>query len=197
MPSTAPAADAGDVYYIRSTNGGLTFSAPFKLNSDATARPQWQPNISVSTAGTVLATWYDARESAGCTRGNAGVPCYRMWSRKSNDNGVTWLPDDAFSDVMSPLPAQPDPGIQATYAGDYDYGSAILGKHVTSWMDGRVAIAGHPSRMPSPIRELVGFGVTTTTPACNSLINTQPMDFIINLSDAVVPGNCPSKRFHG
>ena len=28
MPSTAPARDAGDVYYIRSTDSGVTFSAP-------------------------------------------------------------------------------------------------------------------------------------------------------------------------
>ena len=134
--------DTGDVYYIRSTDGGITFSAPFRLNSDATTRPQWEPNISVSPSGTLLATWYDARESASCTRGNPGVPCYRMWSRKSNDNGATWLPDDMFSDVVTPLPAQPDSGIQATYAGDYDYGSATAAKHVTSWTDGRNAIGG-------------------------------------------------------
>ena len=36
-------------------------------------------------------------------------------------------------------------------------------------------------------RELVGFAVTTTVPACNSIINTQPVDFVINLSDAVDP----------
>ena len=34
-------------------------------------------------------------------------------------------------------------------------------------------------------RELVGFAVTTSTPACNSTINTQPVDFVINLSDPV------------
>ncbi len=62
--------------------------------------------------------------AASCTRGNPAVPCYKMYSRKSNDNGVTWLPDDALSDVVTPLPAQNDPGIQSTYAGDYDYGSA-------------------------------------------------------------------------
>ena len=67
MPSTAPAADPGDVYYIRSTDGGVTFGAPFKLNTDSTTRPQWQPNLSVSQAGTLFATWYDARESASCT----------------------------------------------------------------------------------------------------------------------------------
>ena len=40
--------DPGDVYYIRSTDGGFTFGTPFKLNTDATTRPQWQPNLSVS-----------------------------------------------------------------------------------------------------------------------------------------------------
>ena len=134
--------DPSDIYYIRSTDSGMTFSAPIKLNTDSTSRPQWQPNLSVSPAGTVFAVWYDARESTSCTYGDPTVPCYRMWGRKSNDNGVTWLPDDTFSDVVSPLPAQPDPGIVACYAGDYDYGSAIATKHVSSWVDGRVAING-------------------------------------------------------
>ena len=178
-------ADPGDVYYIRSTDMGVTFSAPFKLNSDTTTRPQWQANLSVSDAGTLFATWYDARESASCTVGNPAVPCYRMFSRKSNDNGATWLPDDTLSDVVSPLPGQPDGNVQTTYAGDYDYGTAILTKHLTSWADGRVTISNQSQQDAFTDRELVGFAVTTTTPACNSIINTQPTDFVINLSDAV------------
>ena len=43
--------------------------------------------------------------------GNRAVPCYKMYARKSNDNGASWLPDDAFSDVVTPLPAQNDPSI--------------------------------------------------------------------------------------
>ena len=101
-------ADAGDVYYIRSTDSGVTFGAPFKLNTDTTTRPQWQPNISVSPSGTLFATWYDGREFGSCTYGNPSVSCYRMWSRKSTDNGATWMPDMSLSDVASPLPAQPD-----------------------------------------------------------------------------------------
>src|SRR6266478_5456523 len=181
-------ADPGDVYYIRSTDSGVTFSAPFKLNTDSTTRPQWQPNLSVSPAGTLFATWYDARESASCTAGNPAVPCYRMWSRKSNDNGASWLPDDALSDVVTPLPSQPDPGIQPTYAGDYDYGSALLTKHLTSWTDGRVTISGQSQQDAFTDRELVGFAVTTTDPACGSVVTTQPTDFIVNLSDAVNSG---------
>src|SRR5213075_3573133 len=93
--------------------------------------------------------------------------------------------DDMLSDVVSPLPAQPDPSIVSVYVGDYDYGSALLTKHVTSWADGRVTINSASQQDAFTDRELVGFAVTTTTPACNSTISTQPVDFIINLTDAV------------
>ena len=69
-----------------------------------------------------------------------------MWARKSNDNGATWLPDEPFSDVVTPLPAQPDPGILADYAGDYDYASALVIKHLTAW-DGRAQ--RHRRRFPA------------------------------------------------
>jgi hypothetical protein len=41
----------------------------------------------------------------------------------------------------------------------------------------------------------VGFAVTTTTPACNSIINTQPVDFIINLTDPVDPATVQAADF--
>ncbi len=157
-------ADAGDVYYIRSTDSGATFSAPFKLNTDATTRPQWQPNISVSPSGTLLATWYDGREFGSCTYGNPSVSCYRMWSRKSTDNGATWLADNSLSDVASPLPAQPDTTVQSTYAGDYDYGSAIASEHLTSWVDGRVAINNTSQQDAFTDKEPISAATPTPTP---------------------------------
>src|SRR6266508_171635 len=178
----------GDVCYIRSTDSGVTFSAPFQLNSNTEAtKAQWQPNLSVSEAGTLFAMWYDEtpRVAASCQPSSPSTPCYQMHARKSNDNGVSWLPDDSLSDVASPLPLQGDPGIQPLYAGDYDYGSSILTKHVTSWVDGRNPINGASQQDAFTDRELVGFAVTTTVPACNSLINTTPVDFVINLSDPV------------
>src|SRR5205807_7151375 len=60
-------------------------------------------------------------------------------------------------------------------------------KHVTSWADGRVASNGASQQDAFTDRELTGFSVTSTVPACNSLINTRPTDFIINLRDAVDP----------
>jgi hypothetical protein len=188
--------DPGDVYYIRSTDGGVTFATPFKLNTDSTLRPQWQANLSVSPTGTLLATWYDARESTNCVAGDPNTPCYRMFSRKSNDNGASWLPDDMLSDVVTPLPGQPDPGIQPTYAGDYDYGSAIASKHMTSWTDGRNAISGQSQQDAFTDRDLVGFSVATADPACGSLvIGTTPTAFTIDLSDPADPATVQASDF--
>jgi hypothetical protein len=188
--------DPGDVFYIRSTDGGVTFGAPLKLNTDSTTRPQWQPNLSVSPTGTLLATWYDGRESGSCVKGDPNTPCYRMWSRKSNDNGASWLPDDMLSDVVSPLPGQSDPNIVTGYAGDYDYGSALATKHITSWVDGRVPIGGSSQQDAFTDRELVGFAVTTADPACGSLVTgTAPIAFIINLSDPADPSTVQATDF--
>jgi hypothetical protein len=156
--------DPADVYYIRSTDKGQTFSTPVKLNTDTTIRPNWQPSLSVSPSGTLFAVWYDARETTNCTEGDPTVPCYRMWARKSTDNGVTWLADDMFSDVVSPLPGLPDPGIVGSYASDYDYASAIVTKHVASWMDGRVTINGISQQDAFFDRELVQTPRVTPTP---------------------------------
>jgi hypothetical protein len=150
--------DPGDVFYIRSTDSGVTFSAPFQLNSNTDAtKAQWQANLSVSEAGTLLATWYDEtpRTSASCQPSSPTNLCYQMHSRKSTDNGVTWLADDVLSDVVSPLPLQGDPGINPTYVGDYDYGSAVTTKHVTSWVDGRNPINGASQQDAFTDRDLV------------------------------------------
>jgi len=195
--------DSADIYYIRSTDMGQTFSAPVKLNTDTTSRPNWQPSLSISPSGTLFAVWYDARESTSCTYGDPTVPCYRMWARKSNDGGLTWLPDDAFSDVVSPLPAQPVPGIVPTYASDYDYGSAIATKHVTSWVDGRVTIEGVSQQDAFFDEESSVAGTPTPTPppcsvsteGCGSIVTTPPTDFNLNVSDPVDPASLDASDF--
>jgi BNR/Asp-box repeat protein len=133
--------DPANVFYIRSTDGGATFSAPLQLNTDTTTKRQWQPNISAAEDGSLLAVWYDEREAtAPCVKGNPSVPCYRMYARKSLDNGATWSADMPFSDVVSPLPGQSDPNIVTEYAGDYDYSYQVGNSHLHTWTDGRVAV---------------------------------------------------------
>ena len=156
--------DPGDIYCIRSTDGGVTFDEPFKLNTDATTRAQWQPSLSVTTDGNAFATWYDQRETENCAKGDSAVPCYSIWGRKSTDNGVTWLPDTPVSDVVSPLPDQPDPGVVATYASDYDYGSSVPNLHLHAWLDGRVPINGISQQDAFFDREPGSTGTPTPSP---------------------------------
>jgi hypothetical protein len=103
-----------------------------------------------------------------------------MWSRKSTDNGATWLADNSLSDVASPLPAQPDTTVQGTYAGDYDYGSAIASKHVTSWVDGRVTLSGQSQQDAFTDKEPITAATPTPTPTatptgipCGDLVSFQ------------------------
>ena len=168
--------DPGDVFYIRSTDSGVTFSAPFQLNTNTDpTKAQWMPNLSVSEAGTLLSTWYDEspRTSASCQPSSPTNLCYQMHSRKSPDNGVTWLADETTSDVASPLPLQGDPGIQPTYVGDYDYGSAILTKHVTSWVDGRNPINSASQQDAYTDRDPVG-PTPTASPSPTSTATASP-----------------------
>jgi len=130
--------DSGDIYYTRSTDNGFTWSAPARLNTDSTSRSQWQPSLSVSSAGHVFVSWYDARN----TIGNA----YERWGRVSNDNGLTWQADDVISDASSPLPLQPDGSVNSCYAGDYDRSFADGSAFYTAWVDGRVSISGVPQQ---------------------------------------------------
>ena len=180
--------DPGDVFYIRSTDSGVTFSAPFQLNSNTDpAKAQWMPSLSVSPSGTLFAVWYDERDGGGASTCIAGSnsPCYRMYARRSNDNGLTWLPDDAFSDVVSPLPAQPEPGIIPTYVSDYDYASALATKHLASWVDGRVPINGTYQQDAFTDRELVNTPTPTPTATPTSTPRPSP-----------TPRTAPTPRGH-
>src|SRR5438270_1327029 len=194
--------DPGNVYYIRSTDSGVTFSAPFQLNTNTdVTKAQWQPNLSVSDLGILLATWYDEtpRTSASCQPSSPTNLCYQMHSRRSNDNGVTWLADDTLSDVVSPLPLQPDPGIQPLYVGDYDYGSAVLNKNATSWVDGRNPINGASQQDAYTDRELGATPTASPTPTSSATASPSPTNTptptpcvvqytITQIGGSIVPG---------
>ena len=98
--------DPGDVYYIRSTDRGKTFGAPFKLNTDATTRPQWQPNLSVAVDGTVFTT---GKTLARAQAAPVAIQPHRVTECGRESRSIMALPgwlDDIFSDVITPLPAQ-------------------------------------------------------------------------------------------
>src|SRR5215216_1716474 len=76
---------------------------------------------------------------------------------------ATWLSDEPFSDVVTPLPLQPDPRIVPQYARDYDSGSSVLTQHLHSWVDGRNAINGNSQQDAFHDREPTSLGGTPTS----------------------------------
>ena len=63
--------DKGDIQIVTSTNGGASWSAPVRVNDDATTTDQWQPTLAITPDGTKLGVFYysrqlDAANNAGC-----------------------------------------------------------------------------------------------------------------------------------
>ena len=138
--------DLGDVYFVRSTDQGVTWGMPVKLNTDTGTAMQWQPSMTAIQGGVLFASWYDQREVNGgadlnCTAGSPTQNCYRRWGRVSFDNGGTWQPDDMVGRALTPLPGQPDGSVQPNYQGDYDYHSSLGSLAIGGWTDGRVLIS--------------------------------------------------------
>jgi hypothetical protein len=173
--TTAPV-DPGNIYYIRSTDGGVTWSSPLLLNTDGTTRAQWGASLSVNATGKVFVSWYDER--------NTVDDSLQRFGRSSTDNGATWLPDMAVSDVIFPKPLQPDSNFQAVYAGFYDHaafsddGNGDVAYH--AWTDGRVAINGSAqqdvffdriSGVPAPANLLFRDGPSIVSAGANGVLD--------------------------
>jgi hypothetical protein len=144
--------DKGDIYYQRSTDNGVTWSSPIKLNDDPGGqfKTQWMPSLSVNynLAGftqpeDVTVSWYDRRSATSACNTVTDSGCnYERYAVQSHDNGATWGANFAVSTGIINQPAQQDPFVQSCYAGDYDYNTALNGNAYVTWTDGRVSVGG-------------------------------------------------------
>ncbi len=75
--------DDGDVYFVRSLDGGRTWSRPLRLNDDETNRLQFFPAIAVDSKGTIHVIWGDMRDDPSEIR-------YHIYYTRSEDRGETW-----------------------------------------------------------------------------------------------------------
>jgi hypothetical protein len=137
--------DVGDIFYVRSTDNGRTWSAPVKLNDDVdnAFHTQWMPSLSTDKNGNVNVSWYDRRAATTtCTVATDPGCSYERVGRQSTNNGVSFGTDITISSALIPQPTQTDSGVQACYAGDYDYDTAQNGNAYDTWTDGRRAVGG-------------------------------------------------------
>lgn len=99
-----------DVMFVRSTDGGLTFSAPKKINDDPVNPSKWHwfGTFSVAPNGRLDAVWYDTRNAAN----NTDSQLFYSWS---TDGGLTWAPNVAVSNSFNPFEGYPN----QSKIGDY------------------------------------------------------------------------------
>ena len=105
-----PGRSTTDVMFVRSTDGGLTFSAPRRINDDPANPSKWHwfGTLSVAPNGRLDAVWYDTRNAAN----NTDSQLFYSWS---TDGGVTWAANVAVSDAFNPFEGYPN----QSKIGDY------------------------------------------------------------------------------
>ncbi|MFL6139224.1 MAG: sialidase family protein [Frankiaceae bacterium] len=137
--------DATDVEIRHSDDQGATWSAPVRVNDDATTRSQFLPKLSLDpTTGNLAATWYDARNDLGT--GGAGdtdgVPNddAQVWGSFSADGGATFSPNVRISAGTSNS-ADAHNGIDY---GDYSGLSFYGGIAHPAWSDNSNSTGNNP-----------------------------------------------------
>jgi hypothetical protein len=184
-----PGRSTTDVMFVRSTDGGLTFSAPQKINDDPVNPSKWHwfGTFSVAPNGRLDAVWYDTRNAANNTDS-------QLFYSSSTDAGVTWSPNVAVSNAFNPFEGYPnqnkigdyitivsdDTGGNVAYSATFNF-NPNRGQHEEDVYYVRV----------SP----PGLSVTTSDPVCNSVVFTQPTDFTVNVSIAVDPTTLQASDF--
>ena len=105
-----PGRSTTDVMFVRSTDGGLTFSAPLRINDDPVNPSKWHwfGTIGVAPNGRLDSVWYDTRNAANNTDS-------QLFYSFSTDGGVTWAPNVQVSNTFNPFEGYPN----QSKIGDY------------------------------------------------------------------------------
>ena len=91
-----------DVMFVRSTDGGLSFSTPVRVNDDGlTNKWHWFGTFAVAPNGRLDTVWHDSRNAANNTDS-------QLFYSYSTDAGVTWSPNVAVSNPFNPFEGYPN-----------------------------------------------------------------------------------------
>jgi hypothetical protein len=139
------AGDRGDIFVTRSLDGGAHWSPlPLRINKDATTNDQWGPGIALSPDGTKgLVSWYDRRNDPA----NSRIERFgSIATIDTSSTAYTFGPDFPISSASFPPVFGQDPGVNATYMGDYDVAVADSTSFYTAWGDNRSSNSVHTNQ---------------------------------------------------
>ncbi len=177
----AAGADKADIFYVMSTDGGATWSAPVRVNDDATTTDQWMPTIAVSPNGANIGFFYYSRQEDP-----VGNNLFKYYGRTGIISGSSVILNPSFpvSDVASLPEFGRDDIVNLVYMGDYNHAVATNSKFHVVWADNRSDYAaGPPRKDPNVYYEGITIG-----PPCpiNPATNPSPANGATNLA---VTGN--------
>jgi hypothetical protein len=163
--------DKADVFFVQSTDGGATWSAPVKVNDDATATDQWQPTVVVSPTGDKLGIFYYSRQEDP-----ANNNLFKRYGRIATVSGgtgtVTFAPSFAVSDTASLPEFGRDSVVNSVYMGDYDQVYATSGAFHVVWSDNRNDLpGGAPRKDPNVYYRRITLTLSTPTTFNNLMVN--------------------------
>ncbi len=143
-----------DILFVRSTDGGGTWSTPIRVNDDAlgNARHQFFPWLSVAPNGDIYAGWFDSRLDP---TPYSQPFYYDEYVAVSTDGGLTFSPNARISSVTSDASI----GFSGQFIGDYSGIAATDTFVYPAWVDTR---RGHQDIFTQADLQL---GVTKAAPA--------------------------------
>jgi hypothetical protein len=99
-----------DVMFVRSTDGGRTFSSPIRVNDDPVNHNKWHwlAALSVAPNGRLDVVWLDTRNATNNTDS-------QLFYSFSVDGGNTWSPNIAVSEPFSPFVGYPNQNKMGDY----------------------------------------------------------------------------------
>lgn len=120
-----------DILFSRSTDRGVTWSAPIRVSDDTNETYQWFPWMSVGPEGGIDIVFYDRRETPNSTR-------FHTYFARSIDAGLSFGSNLRITDEVSDAVYD---GFGGTFIGDYNgICSTTSGTH-PYWSDVRVSNA--------------------------------------------------------
>jgi hypothetical protein len=199
-----PGRSTTDVMFARSTDGGLTFSAPHKVNDDPINPSKWHwfGTFSVAPNGRLDAVWHDTRNAANNTDS-------QLFYSYSTDAGVSWSTNVAVSNAFNPFEGYPNQSKIGDYitivsdntGGDVAYAATFnfnpsLGQHEEDVYYVRVSPTGGgtptptPTASPTPTATATASASATQTPT-----STPTATATVTPTATATPRPTPTPRF--
>src|SRR5215475_4365949 len=175
-----PGRSTTDVMFVRSTDGGATFSAPVPVNDDNDpSKWHWFGTFSVAPNGRLDAVWYDTRNAAN----NIDSQLFYSYS---TDAGVTWSPNVPVSIAFNPQEGWPnqnkigdyitvvsdETGGNVAYAATFNF-NPNRGQHEQDVYYVRVC-PNPPCSQPTPGPSAIPCGSPTPSPTATPTVTPTP-----------------------